>query len=118
MSYRKLRVWQCAFQANLVVYKKIKPSPIIDRSLMDQTRRAAVSVILNIAEGYSRDSLKEKVRFLDIAYASANETQAALSIIQGLLDSEDAELQELYNRYESICKQLFVFKQKLKSHIK
>jgi four helix bundle protein len=114
MSYRKLRVYQSAFSSNLEIYRNIKPDNLIDKSLIDQTRRAAVSVILNIAEGYSRQSLKEKIRFLNIAYASANETQAAISIIQALSKQNQTDLERISNEYEIIAKQLYLLKQKLK----
>jgi four helix bundle protein len=114
MSYRKLRVYQSAFSSNLEIYRNIKADNLIDKSLIDQTRRAAVSVILNIAEGYSRQSLKEKIRFLNIAYASANETQAAISIIQALSNQNHTDLDRISNEYEIIAKQLYLLKQKLK----
>ena len=117
MSYRKLRVWQNAFEANLIIYKKIKCNRNVDRALLDQTRRASVSVILNIAEGLSRESQREKIRFLDIAYASANETLSALLIIERISENPIPEMLLMQNQYEIICKQLYLFKQRLKSSI-
>ncbi len=48
-----------------------------DFSLKDQIRRAAISVMSNIAEGYARQTDKEFVQFLYIARGSAFETQAS-----------------------------------------
>lgn len=50
-----------------------------DRSLADQLRRAASSVVLNIAEGNRRTG-KDRVHFFRIAAGSAAEVQAALDV--------------------------------------
>lgn len=51
-----------------------------DFGLRDQIRRAAVSIMLNIAEGFARKTHKEFGQFLVIAHGSAAEVQAALYI--------------------------------------
>ena len=56
-----------------------------DLALRDQIRRAAVSAMSNIAEGFGRESTKEFIRFLNIAKGSALEVQ---SILYVLLDNE------------------------------
>ncbi|WP_167631303.1 four helix bundle protein [Mariprofundus ferrooxydans] len=59
-----------------------------DYGLTDQIRRAAVSVMSNLAEGFERNSGKEFARFLDIAKGSAGEIRCQLYIAtdQGYLD--------------------------------
>ena len=49
-----------------------------DWSLKDQIRRAAISVMSNIAEGYGRSSDKEFYRFLSIALGSITEVKSQL----------------------------------------
>lgn len=51
-----------------------------DFGYRDQIRRAAVSVMSNIAEGFGRSSDKEFARFLDIARGSAFETQSLIHV--------------------------------------
>jgi four helix bundle protein len=49
-------------------------------ALMQQIRRAALSVYLNLAEGFSRKSQTERTRFFEIARGSAIEVDAAMEI--------------------------------------
>ena len=67
-----------------------------DFGLRDQIRRAAVSIMLNIAEGFARKTNKEFIQFLVIAHGSAAEVQAALYVA---LDQEyltETEFKTLY----------------------
>jgi four helix bundle protein len=51
-----------------------------DYGLRDQIRRASVSIMLNIAEGFARRTNKEFGQFLFIAHGSTAEVQSALYI--------------------------------------
>jgi four helix bundle protein len=64
-----------------------------DFGLVDQIRRAAVSVMNNIAEGHERDSNKEFIRFLFIARGSAGEVRSLLYVAmdQGYISKEEFE---------------------------
>lgn len=59
--------------------------------LVQQMRRASISVPSNIAEGYRRKNRKEYIQFLNIAYASAGEldTQASLAHDLEMLRDDD-----------------------------
>lgn len=54
---------------------------LFDYSLADQLRRAAYSIMLNIAEGFERGSNKDFARFIIMAKASASEVRAILYIL-------------------------------------
>lgn len=80
-----------------------------DFGLKDQIQRAAVSIMLNIAEGFARKTNKEFVQFLVIAHGSAAEVQAALYVA---LDQEyvtEAEFSRLYDMVDEISKLVLGF---------
>lgn len=73
-SFEKLIVWQESQELCISVYSLTNSFPQEERYLLtSQSRRAIVSVCSNIAEGSSRWSRKEKVRFNEIAHASLME---------------------------------------------
>jgi len=62
-SFKDLRAWQEGHQLVLLVYSITKSFPKDEQfGLSNQLRRAVVSVTSNIAEGFSRRSLKEKIQ--------------------------------------------------------
>ena len=67
-----------------------------DRDLADQMRRAASSVVLNLAEG-QRSAKGNKQKHYSIAHGSANEVKAALAVARawGWIDDAHAPLQIL-----------------------
>ena len=62
-------------------------------SLLDQLQRAAESVVLNLAEGKGRATVKDRARFYSIALGSLREVRAALDLLlvedEALLDQVD-----------------------------
>ena len=81
-TYKDLKVWQRAYDLCLLVYRVSACFPVEERfGLIAQMRRAAVSIPSNIAEGYSRATTKDYVRFLWIAAGSLAEleTQSLLA---------------------------------------
>jgi four helix bundle protein len=75
-----------------------------DYGLVDQARRAAISIMANIAEGFSRQSDKEFTQFLFISKSSASELQSHLYVAldQGYIDESCFHL--MYDQSESIHK--------------
>lgn len=91
--YKDLIVWQKGMDLTDVVYALTKDLPSEERFvLVDQMRRAAVSVPSNIAEGHGRQSEKEFKHFLAIAQGSVFEVETQLHIClrQGYLSEESA----------------------------
>ncbi|ANE53457.1 four helix bundle protein [Flavisolibacter tropicus] len=64
-------------------------------TLTQQIRRAAFSVFLNIAEGFSRKSSIERKRFFEISRGSLNEIDAALDVAADLGYCQKERLSEL-----------------------
>lgn len=85
-----------------------------DWSLKDQIRRAAISVMSNIAEGYGRDSDKEFSRFLNIALGSVTEVKSQLYVARDLGYLEDNEFKTLYKQAEEVAKLTHGFREYLK----
>jgi len=91
-SYRDLSVWQRAMEVTIEVYRLVKKLPKEETyALSDQMRRAVVSIPSNIAEGQSRDSLRDYTRYLIIARGSKSEleTQLMICVSIGYLSDTD-----------------------------
>jgi four helix bundle protein len=76
-----------------------------DFDLRDQIRRSAISVVLNIAEGYGR-GVRHFTNYLKISCGSANEVIASLAIIE---DIYLINTKELRSDYEILAKQISAF---------
>ncbi len=80
-SFTDLEVWKEAHKLALLVYELTKNFPKEEIfGLISQLRRAAVSITSNIAEGFSRQSYKEKIQFYFMARGSLVELQSQLLI--------------------------------------
>lgn len=73
-NFEQLNVWQQAHAFVLEVYKITKQFPKEEiYGLTSQFKRAAVSIPANIAEGYRKRGIKDKLRFYNISQGSADE---------------------------------------------
>ena len=91
-SFEELQVWQKARQLVNEVYTVSKNSEFgRDLGLQNQIRRAAVSVMSNVAEGFERGGTGEFVQFLSLAKGSAGEVRSQLYVAhdQGYLSLEE-----------------------------
>lgn len=80
-KFTDLYAWQEGHKLVLMVYKATENFPDKERfGIIDQMRRAVVSITSNVAEGFSRRSSKEKNRFYQVAQASLVELQNQLII--------------------------------------
>jgi four helix bundle protein len=106
-NFEKLEVWQDAIKFADSVYSLTRQFPDEERfGLINQMRRAAVSISSNIAEGSSRSSRMDFARFIEIATGSLFEviSQATISRRRGFL-SETA-FNDLYSACEKQSKML------------
>jgi|CXWL01.1.fsa_nt_gi four helix bundle protein len=82
-TFEDLRMWQLGRELVNEVYKFTRGSSFRnDQDLSRQMRRAAISIISNIAEGYERNSNREFSRYLLIAKGSCGELRAQCYIAQ------------------------------------
>jgi four helix bundle protein len=84
-DHRRLIAWQRAYALVLEIYRVTADFPVEERfGLVAQSRRAAVSVAANIAEGAGRSRGKEFTRFLWIARGSLTELATQVSLFRDL----------------------------------
>lgn len=72
--FRQLDAWEEAHRLVLMVYEVTKTFPRDERfGLISQMRRAAVSIPANVAEGFKRHGVRDKIRFYNISEGSLEE---------------------------------------------
>jgi four helix bundle protein len=84
-THKDLDVWKEAISLVIEIYELLKEFPAEEKyGLVNQIKRSAVSIPSNIAEGASRNSDKDFIRFLHIATGSLSELETQLIISKGL----------------------------------
>lgn len=113
--FEDLFIWQRARELNKMIYRITNYHNFSDESLKDQIRRAAVSVMSNIAEGFERGGKDEMIHFLYIAKASCGEVRAQLYIVldQGYVNQK--EFLEIKKMAQVISASIYKFIESLKS---
>ena len=86
LAHEKLVAWQRADDLFISIHQVAGALPVLERyGLASQMRRAAYSVPANIVEGMARRSLRDRLRFLNIAEASLAEVAYCLHVAQRLV---------------------------------
>lgn len=91
-SFTDLNAWKESHKLVLLIYGQTTSFPKEEIfGLTNQIRRAAVSIVSNIAEGFGRQSYKEKTQFYSIAQGSNLEIQSQLLVARdtGFLKEKD-----------------------------
>ena len=84
-GHEKLVAWQRADDLFVAIHRLAATPPIEERyGLTSQMRRAAYSVPANIVEGMARRSIRDRLRFLNIAEASLAEVAYCLHVSKRL----------------------------------
>lgn len=84
-TYKDLIVWQKSVLLVKLIYSLTVDFPEDERfGIINQLRRAVVSIASNIAEGFGRKTQKERLHFYVIAYGSALEIETQLYISKEL----------------------------------
>ena len=106
-SFEGLEVYQAARVLVRDVYRLQQKFPRTEiYALGDQIRRSASSVTSNIAEGSGRNSNKEKVHFIEIAYGSLMEAFSQLQIAQDLGYLTELDIDTIRPQFISVAKML------------
>jgi S23 ribosomal protein. len=96
-KFEDIQAWQKARELVKIIYRLTSEGSFgKDYSLKDQIRRASVSIMSNIAEGFSRQADKEFIQFLHVAKGSASEVQSQLYVALDLKYISEATFKELY----------------------
>lgn len=88
MRFENLDVWKRAVGLSADVYRSL--SNLRDYGFKDQITRSGLSVASNIAEGYERDTDKDRIKFLSYAKSSCGElrTQIHIGMQVGYIEHE------------------------------
>lgn len=99
-KFEDIQSWKLAREVTKQIYE-ISSSEKFSRdfALVDQIRRASISIISNIAEGFERSGTKEFLQFLSVAKGSCGEVRAQLYVA---LDQKYID----QVKFDSIMKQL------------
>jgi four helix bundle protein len=109
-SFEELVVWRKSMDLIEKIYQITKEPPFYkDFGLVDQIRRASISIAANIAEGMERDGNKELINFLFIAKGSCGELICHIHIARRLEYINKLLFEEIYNFAIEISKALGKF---------
>ncbi len=91
-TFKDLIAWQKSRELALSIYQATSTFPVSEQfGLTNQLRRAAVSIVSNIAEGFGRRTASDRAHFYDMARASLYEVQAQLILANdiGFVSAKD-----------------------------
>jgi four helix bundle protein len=116
-KFEDIMAWQKARQATKLVYQITSNGDFSrDFGLRDQIRRASVSIMANIAEGYGRRSDKEFSNFLNIAHGSIAETQSHLYAALDLNYLPQNDFGKIYSLLDEVSKMVMSLTQHLRKN--
>jgi four helix bundle protein len=102
-KFEDLNCWKLARRLCSDLYRLTSEGPFAkDFPLRDQIRRAAISIVSNIAEGFERDGNREFLQFLSIAKASSGELRSQLYIALDVGHLSEDEFKVLYQRVKEV----------------
>lgn len=111
-DFEKLDVYKKAKSFNSGIRELLKTTKL-DIPTNDQLRRAAFSIVLNIAEGSGRFTKPDRKNFFIIARSSIFECMAILDVLKDESIIETSKFEGFYNGAEELSKMLFAMIKKL-----
>ena len=119
MHYRNAVVWDKAMALAEQACRLSGTLPAVERfGLRSQLSRSAVSVPGNIAEGWSRESRREKAQFLAIAQGSLSELHTQLLLCERLGWFDPEPLKPIYGLIDEVSRMLTALRRKLRNEPK
>ncbi len=105
MIFEDLKAWQESRKLVKMIYQLTSQSRINkDFGFIDQQRRASVSIMTNLAEGFDRKFIKEKSVFYNYSKASAGELRSLLYIVEDVYPEYISEVKECRTQLELTSK--------------
>lgn len=105
VNFKDLDAWREGHKLVILVYEITKAFPREELfGLTIQMRKCAVSITSNIAEGFSRQSYKEKVQFYAIAQGSVTELQNQLIVARDVKYIDDKKFKDIYKQTVKVHK--------------
>lgn len=109
-QFEDLEVWKAARLLTQSIYRLTQTEPFSkDFALRDQLRRATVSIMSNIAEGFERGGNQEFCQFLYIAKGSCGEVRSQLYIALDQNYVSRKEIDSLTNSYKRLSSMISNF---------
>ena len=113
-TFKDLIVWQKAHRFVLATYSLTANFPRYEiYCLTSQMRRASISVPANIAEGFKKRGLSDKIRFLNVAQGSLEECRYYLILVQDLGYGSTEEMEAVL---EEVSKLLIAYASAIESN--
>jgi four helix bundle protein len=106
-SFENMPIWKEAMELAEGIFDLTKSLPRKeDYGLTSQIRRSALSVSANIAEGFGRAHMKDKLNFYYHARGSLSETRSHLIYGNKVAYFNECDLEHLFERINNVWKQI------------
>ena len=113
-GYKDLIVWKESKNLVLITYRITEKFPTSENfALRDQIRRAIVSVLSQIAEGWLRKSKKDKLHYLEISLGSLLEAESQMEIAKDLRYITEKDYLEFDNLRARVAYLLYRYTSKI-----
>lgn len=117
-SFENLEAYKVARILVRDVYRLQNKFPMEERfALGDQIRRSTTSITSNIAEGSGRNSYKEKIHFIEIAFGSLTESFSQLQNAQDLGYLTEEEVEAVRPQYNHVAALLSLLRNEFEKHL-
>ena len=114
-SFQDLQIWQDARELMVKLYKLTSKFPKEEvYNLTSQIRRASISIMANIAEGHSRSTHLDRIRFLTMSRGSLEEIKSHLAAALSLTYINQSSFHQLDEQLTQLAKRINSFIRSLK----
>ena len=115
--FEEIEAWQTARELTKMIYLMTDQGNFSrDFGLKDQIRRASISVMSNIAEGFESQTHQQFIRYLGIAKASGGEVRSQLYVSRDMNYLTEEQFAAIFRIVEKASRQIARFISYLESH--